>query len=466
MEAGNSRTFNGRSTAVSRLLARSPLWCFVLFVGIAGFMTYFAMYAFRKPFTANVYGDMVFGMNAKTVFVISQLIGYVLSKYAGIWVCSSVPPRRRIHFLLGLILFAELTLVAVAILPLHLKPLAFFLNGLPLGMVWGGVVLFLEGRRSSDILLSMLLASYIFASAVVKDTGRFLLDFFHTPIYWMPMATGLVFLPLFLLGIWMLAQVPVPDRHDNDVRFARTPMTARQRIDFLRDFGVGFVLLITFYFFATGFRNIRDDFGAEIFMELGLIEVGGIFSRVDIYTGLGMFVVLSLLYFLPSKRWGAMPNLVLLLFGTLLLGGATVAFDLRWISGMNWMILLGMAAYLMYLPADTLFYDRLIVRYQIKGTAVFMSYVMDSIGYTGTVCIYLYREFFIEGGVDILPFFRGLCYGMTIGGGCLIVFATIFFRNKARRTDFTEKHPTKERLSTREAKPWHRQTTSTFTVEK
>ena len=44
-----------------------------------------------------------------------------------------------------------------------------------LRMIWGLVVGELEGRQSSDVLLACLACSFILASGVVKDVGRYLM---------------------------------------------------------------------------------------------------------------------------------------------------------------------------------------------------------------------------------------------------------------------------------------------------
>ena len=73
-----------------------------------------------------------------------------------------------------------------------------FLNGIPLGMVWGLVFSFLEGRKTSDLLGAGLSCSYIVASGAVKAVG---LGFVGIGVseFWMPALTGGCFLPLFLL---------------------------------------------------------------------------------------------------------------------------------------------------------------------------------------------------------------------------------------------------------------------------
>src|SRR5688572_4536248 len=88
-------------------------WCVV-----AAFGTYFCMYAFRKPFTAGTYADVVlWGVGYKTVLVVAQVLGYTVSKFVGIKVVSEVSPRRRAVLLLGLIAAAELALVLFGLTP-------------------------------------------------------------------------------------------------------------------------------------------------------------------------------------------------------------------------------------------------------------------------------------------------------------------------------------------------------------
>ena len=128
---------------------------FTLFVIFVSFSTYFCMYAFRKPFSAVSYQGLKFlggEVDLKTAFVVSQIIGYVLSKIIGIKVCPEIGRQRRAQGLVLMILLAELSLLFFAILPNNLKVVAIFFNGLPLGMVWGLVVLYLEGRRTSEML--------------------------------------------------------------------------------------------------------------------------------------------------------------------------------------------------------------------------------------------------------------------------------------------------------------------------
>ena len=112
--------------------------------------------------------------------------------------------------LIAMILVAHFALLLFAVLPNNLKVAAIFLNGLPLGMVWGLVVRYLEGRRTSELLLAGLSCSFIIASGMVKDVGRWMMNVQQVDQFWMPFVTGVIFLPPFLLSVWLLLGLAWP----------------------------------------------------------------------------------------------------------------------------------------------------------------------------------------------------------------------------------------------------------------
>src|ERR1700753_1030331 len=121
-------------TAVERFrawVAAAPAPVFALYGGSMAFGAYFAMYAFRKPFTVASYADAApVLVQYKIALVIAQVFGYALSKVAGIKVISETPPHRRAMGILLLIGIAELALVLFAIVPVPLNILCMFANGL------------------------------------------------------------------------------------------------------------------------------------------------------------------------------------------------------------------------------------------------------------------------------------------------------------------------------------------------
>jgi hypothetical protein len=149
---------------------------------------------------------------------------------------------------------------------------ALFLNGLPLGMIWGLVFGFMEGRRTSEVLGAILCASFILSSGVVKSVGKWLMIDLQVSPFWMPAATGAIFLPLLAVSVWALVQMPPPSAADEAARVRRQPMDLAQRRAFLAIYAPGIVLLVLAYILLTALRDFRDNFAAEIWTAMALAK--------------------------------------------------------------------------------------------------------------------------------------------------------------------------------------------------
>ena len=224
------------STRLQSWLGRAHPTLFVVFAMAAAFSTYFSMYAFRKPFAAGTYADVdavvlpVVGAVAyKTVLLITQVLGYCTSKFLGIKVISEMPPRRRALSLLACIGVAWGALLLFAVVPAPYNIPFLFLNGLPLGMVWGLVFGFLEGRRVSEALGAGLSSSYIVASGAVKSIGRWLVVDLGVSEFWMPFAVGALFALPMVFFVFLLGSLPPPSAEDEAARSPRVPMDATAR---------------------------------------------------------------------------------------------------------------------------------------------------------------------------------------------------------------------------------------------
>ena len=417
---------------LTRYLDRSPDLVFSLYAVVAAFTAYFCMYAFRKPFLATSYEDTemavrLFGqlLDPKTVFAISQIIGYATSKYLGMKFCSEAQRGRLWLYLLLLILTAWATLLLFAVLPPYLKILAIFCNGLPLGMVWGMVVRYLEGRHTSELLLAGLSCSYILASGEVKSVGAWLMNDVGVAEFWMPFATGAIFLIPFFLAVFLLSQLPPPTKDDIRLRSERNTMGRGERWKFLRTFLPGMILLCLAYFFLTAYRDFRDIYQNELFHEMGVTDSSA-FSRTERPIAFGVIASLVVLYFIRNNRLGLIGAYVIMLGGLALMGGSTFLYQLGEIKGETWMILSGLGAYLAYVPYGSVLFDRTIAYTHFAGTAVFAIYLTDAIGYTGSVGIQLFKDLF-QGGSSRLGFMLGFTNFMAILGFVLLLLSLLYF---------------------------------------
>jgi len=290
-------------------------WCVV-----AAFGTYFCMYAFRKPFTAAGFQDVVvWGVGYKTVLVTAQVLGYTLSKFLGIKVVAEAPPHRRAGLLLGLVAAAEAALLLFALTPAPFNLVWLFCNGVPLGMVFGLVLGFLEGRRHTEALTAGLCGSFIVADGVAKSAGAALLQA-GVSEYWMPALAGLLFAPPLLLFTWMLTRIPQPSRQDVAARSERSPMDGSQRRDFFRRYAPGLSLLVLVYLLITILRSVRADFAPEIWAGLQKAVPPDIFTWSEVAVAAGVLVLSGSAVFIQANRRAFFFGLSLAVGGAVLVG--------------------------------------------------------------------------------------------------------------------------------------------------
>lgn len=426
-----------QSPGIRRWLESAPTAVFGLYAIFAAFSTYFCMYAFRKPFSAAAYEGQSFALGEKvlemkTALVISQIFGYFLSKVIGTKICSEARPETRARWLCGLILAAQAALLLFAIVPPPLKLVAIFCNGLPLGMVWGMVVLYLEGRRTSELLLAGLSCSFIIASGVVKGIGKNLLNS-GVSEFWMPFHVGAIFLVPFFAAVWLLNQIPRPTREDEELRTHRQPMNRSERWAFFHLFRPGLIMLLVAYFFLTAYRDYRDNYMADILEGLGYDadRVGTLLSTTELWVGFGVLGVLSLLFLIRNNRWGFIGAYAIMVSGCALLGGGTWMFRHGHIGGEAWIITTGLGGYLTYVPFGSVLFDRLIAATHVVATAVYAIYFADAVGYLGSILVQIYKDFYASEATRI-DFFAQFNYFMAVLGAVLLAASLCYFLVRIR----------------------------------
>jgi hypothetical protein len=396
----------------------------------AAFGTYFCMYAFRKPFAVGTYsGSTSLGslppLDHKTLYIIAQVLGYCASKLWGIRVVSEMRAERRGAAIVACIAVAEGALVLFGVAPAPWGALCLLLNGLPLGIIWGLVFGFLEGRRVSDLLGAGLCASFIVASGFVKTTGKLTMEW-GVPEVWMPAATGALFLVPMLGLVWMLAQLPPPSAEDEALRTKRAPMDGPARRAFFRAHAPGLVALVAAYMLLTAYRDFRDNFAREIWDALGYADQPAILTTSEIPVALGSLVAVALMMGLRDNRTALAAVHGLMLAGAALVGGSTLLYHAGIVSPATWMIAVGLGLYLGYVPYNCVLFDRLIAAAGSVATAGFLIYVADAFGYLGSVGLLLYRTFG-RPSVSWLEFFTGTSYATAVVTGALFVMSAAYF---------------------------------------
>ena len=404
----------------------------VLTGAIAAFGVYFAMYAFRKPFAAATYTDIAgwdFQIDYKTALLIAQVFGYALSKFIGVRVIAEFGRRGRATAILTLIASSWLALVGFAIVPPPWNVACMFLNGLPLGMIWGLVFSYLEGRRSTELLGSILCASFILSSGAVKSVATILLQA-GLPELWMPADTGLLFVPLLLVCLWLLERMSPPDSEDEAERTARAPMLRGDRSDFLRVHGLSIALLVAGYVLLTAIRDFRDNFAVELWTSMGFGGVAGVFSESELPVAIISLAGLAGLVLVRNNLRALLAMHALIIVGALLLGFSTLAFASGLLAPLPYMILTGAGLYLAYTPFNAMLFDRMIAVIGNAGNAGFLIYIADASGYAGSVAVLIYRS--LAASHDWLRFYIGFAYLTAFAVALFTLLSAITFLPKGR----------------------------------
>jgi hypothetical protein len=384
------------------------------------------MYAFRKPFTsASFSGQEFFGIDFKAILVASQVIGYTISKFIGIKIIAEMPPARRVAMLLTLIGCAECALVLFALIPAPYSLFCLFLNGLPLGMVFGLVLGFLEGRRMTEALTAGLCASFILADGVMKSVGAHIVNYGISET-WMPCVAGLVFTPPLLLGAWMLSRIPPPSAQDVQSRSKREPMYAAERWAFCRRYHVGLITLVLAYLGITILRSIRADFAPEIWQGLGVSERPNIFTQSEMLVAVGVLLSNVFAVVIRDNRTAFFSSLFISLVGIALVG--IVAAWRVWgnCSPFTFMVLFGLGLYLPYVAIHTTIFERLLAMTRDRGNIGYLLYLADAFGYLGYVAVMVARQCVVPDGEFMHFFYTSLWTVTVLAALCLVVCALFF----------------------------------------
>jgi len=405
---------------------------FTTFAGLAGFAAYFSMYAFRKPFSVAIFGTVAgwhFALDYKIALVLAQVLGYAVSKMIGVKLIAEITPNRRAAAIVVLIFMSWLALLLFALVPAPWNVFAMFLNGLPLGLIWGLVFGFMEGRRTSEVLGAILCASFIVSSGAVKSVGKLLMDGWHISPFWMPAAAGALFFPLLGMSVWVLSQMPAPSPQDEAARVRRAPMDSAARMRFLQRYGVGIALLVLAYVLTTAIRDFRDNFAAEIWTALGFGQAAAVFTASELPVAVLSLTVLGVIIVVRDNTKALLVIHGVVIAGLVLLGLSTLAFQAGLLSPLVWMILSGAGLYMAYVPFNAMLFDRLIAASGTVGTAGFLIYVADASGYLGSCALLLWRNFGLV-RLDWLQVFTASAYGTSVLGTILMGLSALYFLRK------------------------------------
>lgn len=412
----------------------------ILWAGGAALLSYSLVYALRKPYTAASFEGLTFmGSDYKVAVTTIQILGYVIAKFFGIKIISELKKENRFRFFVGSAILAELALVGFGLLEAPYNVAAMFVNGLSLGCMWGVIFSFIEGRKVTDILASLLGVSMVFSSGVAKSFGLFAMNEMQIDQFWMPAVIGGFALPLLVFMGYMLKRLPQPTAEDIALRNERVVLDGKGRVALFRKYAPILTLLFIGNFMLLVLRDIKEDFLVNI-LDMSN-QSSWLFARIDTIVTLIILGIFALFAFFRSNIRALLWLMTLVIAGCLTMTYVSFHYETLDLKPVTWLFIQSLSLYIAYLTFQIIFFDRFIACFRIKGNVGFFIALIDFIGYLGTVTLLSTKEFL---NIELEWFALFNHIAGFVGATCSILFivASILIHRKymqglkLKNTDF------------------------------
>ena len=394
-----------------------------LFASVTAFFTYMCFYPFRRAYTAATYEDLVFiGVNFKILIITAQVLGFAVSKGLGIKYVSEMLPEKRSRNLLIMISLSLICYLFFALTSAPYNLFFIFLASLPLGMVYGTILGFLEGRKTTDLLVAVLTASFIMGSGFAKSIGKWVMTSLEVSQFWMPFVACAIMIVPFGICVWLMGQIPPPTNEDKESRTERKPMQKADRKAFIKEFALSMTIFVISYVLLTTFREFRDNFTPEIWKLLGYGNNSAIFTQTETPIAIIVLLMMASMRWVQNNYKAFVIIQLLMLAGGVLIGVSTLLFQQKILSPVVWLTTLGLGVYMAYAMCNSLYFERMIATFKKSGTVGFLITFADYYAYMGSILVLFYKNFF-QKSINYLDFFIILSYCISIVYVILVVFS-------------------------------------------
>ena len=394
---------------------------FILWAGGAALLSYSLVYALRKPYTAAEFeGLTFFGTDYKVAVTTIQILGYVIAKFFGIKIISELKKENRFRFFVGSAILAEIALIGFGLLPAPYNVIAMFTNGLSLGCMWGVIFSFIEGRKVTDILASLLGVSMVFSSGVSKSFGLFAMNDLHISQFWMPAVIGGCALPLLVLMGYLLKRLPQPTAEDIALRNERVVLDGKGRKALFKKYAPILSLLLVGNFMLLVLRDIKEDFLVNI-LDMSN-QSSWMFARIDTIVTLIILGIFALFIFFRSNIKAILCLMCLVIAGCLTMTYVSFHYETLNLKPVAWLFIESLSLYIAFLTFQTIFFDRFIACFRIKGNVGFFIALIDFTGYMGTVALLSTKELL---NIDVEWFALFNHIACVVGAVCSILFTIV-----------------------------------------
>ena len=399
-------------------------------IGLTTFCLYTFMYAVRKPFSALTYNNiLVWGISVKIWMVLFQLLGYTMSKFFGIRLLGKIKLEDRSIYLICILSLATVPLFLLQHLPAQLWPVLMFFNGFPLGLVWGIVFSYVEGRKYTELIGAMLACTFVFSSGWVKSFGLYLQTTLELNITQVPFFTAMIALIAAAIMVFVLEKLPPPNNEDKLLRNDRKPLNTIEQRRFLQLHGSIIIPFVIIYGIFTIMRDFRDNFSAEMLTESGAYS-GDVFINMELKVSLVLLCLVPLFSWIKNHRVALNITTMSIIVGIFTSLTATFLFLQHQISIKGLLMLTGGGFYLGYILINISVMDRIVGFSGESGNSGFLIYIADSVGYLFSLII---SSFALLNKIDSMNW-TSLYIDLIMVGSVFIVILAITIPYQLQKT--------------------------------
>lgn len=263
-----------------------------------------------------------------------------------------------------------------------------FFNGFPLGLVWGIVFSYVEGRKYTEFIGAMLACTFVFSSGWVKSFGLYLQRNLELNINQVPFFTAIIALIAAAIVIFILEKLPPPNSEDKLLRNDRKPLNPIEQRRFLRDHGSILIPFVIIYGIFTIMRDFRDNFSAEMLTENGAYS-SDVFINMELKVSLVLLCLVPLFSWIKNHQIALNTTTFSIILGILTSLTATFLFIQHQISIIGLLMFTGGGFYLGYILINISVMDRIVGFSRESGNSGFLIYIADSVGYLFSLIIRL-----------------------------------------------------------------------------
>jgi Family of unknown function (DUF5690) len=298
-------------------------------------------------------------------------------------------------------------------------------------MVYGTILGFLEGRKTTDLLVAVLTASFIMGSGFAKSIGKWVMTSLEVSQFWMPFVACAIMIVPFGICVWLMGQIPPPTEEDIQNRTVRKPMQKADRKAFIKEFALSMTIFVVSYVLLTTFREFRDNFTPEIWKLLGYGNNSAIFTQTETPIAITVLLMMAAMRWVQNNYKAFLIIQLLMLAGGVLIGISTLLFQQKILSPVAWLTTLGLGVYMAYAMCNSLYFERMIAAFKKSGTVGFLITFADYYAYIGSILVLFYKNFF-QKNINYLDFFIILSYCISIVYVILVALSMWSLRVKRR----------------------------------